>query len=411
MRILQLANKVPWPPKDGEAIAILTMSKGFFLHGHQVTVLAMNADEYHVDREELPEHLTAEIDFRLVGIPGRASLGAILQNLFLSDLPFHAERWINDPYRDALRRLLSEVEFDVIQIEGLYLCPYISLIREYSDALIAYRAHNIEHEVWQRTDRFAGIWRFFYLRRLVRRLKKFELSFLNQYDVLVSITERDGLTLDRLGNRKPRYTSQTGIDLSALVPTAKNLEYPSLFHIGALDWPPSQEGLLWFLNLCWPAVHEKYPTLKFYIAGRNVPAWIESRFKSEQVIFLGEVEDASSFMNSKAVMVVPLHSGTGMRIKIIEGMALGKAIVSTSVGCEGIPAIDHENILIADKPEDFTAAIDALLNDRSLFDRLCKNAVDFIREKFDNLAIIGNLIDFYQRRIIYFNGSQDDAKQ
>ncbi len=399
MKILQLAHKVPWPPKDGEAIAILTLSKGFFLHGHQVTVLAMNTEEHHVEKEDIPEHLAAEIDFHIVNIPANNSLGKILQNLFLSDLPLHAERCISNAYYDALIRLLSEKKFDVIQIEGLYLCPYIPVIRKYSDALVSYRAHNIEHEIWQRTNQIAGVWRFFYLRRLVRRLKKFELNFLNQYDVLVSITERDGYILDQLGNRKPRYTSQTGIHLSSLIPTAKNLEYPSLFHIGALDWPPSQEGLLWFLNFCWPAIHEKYPSLKFYIAGRNVPAWIESRFKSDYVIFLGEVEDAYTFMNSKAIMIVPLHSGTGMRIKIIEGMALGKAIVSTSVGCEGIPAIDHENILIADKPQYFIASIDALLSDKSLFERLCKNSVDFIRAKFDNLAIVGALIDFYKQQM------------
>ncbi len=398
MKILQLANKVPWPPKDGEAIAILTLSKGFFLHGHQVTVLAMNTEEHHIEKEDIPEHLAAEIDFHLVNVPGRMSLGKKLENLFFSDLPLHAERCVNDQFSEALVRLLRENTYDIIQLEGLYLCPYIPLIRKHSDALISYRAHNIEHEIWQRTDQIAGIWRFFYIRLLVRRLKKFELSYLNQYDVLVSITERDGLILDRLGNRKPRHTSQTGILLSSLIPTAKNLEYPSLFHIGALDWPPSQEGLLWFLNLCWPAIHGKYPELKFYIAGRNVPAWIESRFKSDHVIFLGEVEDAYSFMNSKAIMVVPLHSGTGMRIKIIEGMALGKAIVSTTVGCEGIPAIDHENILIADKPEDFIAAIDAVLSDKDLFTRICKNSVDFIRNKFDNLAIVGALIDFYQQQ-------------
>lgn len=405
MKILQLAHKVPWPPKDGETIAILTLSKGFFLHGHQVTVLAMNTEEHQVEKDDIPEHLAAEIDFHIVNVPANNSFGKIIQNLLLSDLPLHAERCISDEYHDALVRLLSENKFDVIQIEGLYLCPYIPVIRKYSNALISYRAHNIEHEIWQRTNQVAGIWRFFYLRRLVRRLKKFELSFLNQYDVLVSITERDGSILDQLGNRKPRHTSQTGIHLSSLVPTAKNLEYPSLFHIGALDWPPSQEGLLWFLNFCWPVIREKYPTLKFYIAGKNVPAWIESRFKSEHVIFLGEVEDAYSFMNSKAIMIVPLHSGTGMRIKIIEGMALGKAIVSTTVGCEGIPAIDHENILIADNPPDFIGSIDTLLADKALFERLCKNSVDFIRAKFDNLAIVGALIDFYKQQLKSANRS------
>lgn len=399
MRILQLASKVPWPPKDGEAIAILTLSKGFFLHGHQVTVLAMNTDDHHIEKEDIPEHLAAEIDFHLVNIPVKRSVGRILRNLFFSDLPLHVEQCISDRYGEALVKLLTGNEYEVIQIEGLYLCPYIPLIRKHSKALVSYRAHNIEHEIWDYSDRMAGIWRFLYLRRLVRRLKKFELSYLNQYDVLVSITERDGVILDRLGNKKPRHTSQTGIHLASLVPTAKNLEYPSLFHIGALDWPPSQEGLLWFLNNCWPAIHNKYPNLKFYIAGRNVPVWIEARYKSDRVIFLGEVEDASSFMNSKAIMVVPLHSGTGMRIKIIEGMALGKAIVSTSVGCEGIPAIDRENILIADAPDDFIAAIDHLLSDKALFSRICKQSVDFIRARFDNLAIVGKLVDFYRQQI------------
>lgn len=399
MRILQLTNKVPWPPTDGGTIATLALSKGFFLLGNQVSILAMCTEKHHTRLDEIPEHLAAQIDFNLVEVPAKISFPGALSNLLFSNLPYIATRFISEDYSRALIRLLDEKEFDVIQLEGLYLCPYIPLIRKHSKALIAYRAHNIEHEIWDRSKRLAGGFQRIYLALLTKRLRKFELSYLNEYDVLVSITERDGAMLDKLGNTKLRITSQTGIDLSTLVPTAKDLEFPSLFHIGSLEWGPNQEGLLWFINDVWPLIHQKYPELKFYIAGRNAPGWLAQRLKLANVVFLGEIEDAYQFMNSKAIMIVPLRSGSGMRIKIVEGLALGKAIVSTSIGVEGIAAENREHILIANEPQEFVEAVGELIEKKELYKKLCKNAVQFIRDKFDNLAIVSSLIDFYNKQL------------
>ncbi|PTN08458.1 glycosyltransferase family 4 protein [Mangrovibacterium marinum] len=399
MRILQLTNKTPWPPTDGGAIATLNLSKGFFLLGHEVTILAMNTEKHATRLEDIPEHLAAQIRFKLVDVPARITIRGALQNLLFSDLPYNAARFISEDYSRALIDLLEAEEFDVIQLEGLYLCPYIPLIRQHSKALIAYRAHNIEHEIWERTKRVASGFHRLYLSWLARRIKKFGLSYLNSYDVLVSITDRDGEYLDRIGNTKPRITSQTGIDLSSLVPNVKDLDFPSLFHIGSLEWGPNQEGLLWFLNQCWPLIHHKYPELKFYVAGRNAPQWLAAKLKMPNVVFLGEIDDAYQFMNSKAVMMVPLRSGSGMRIKIVEGMALGKAIVTTSIGVEGIAATDREQLLIANDPDAFLQAVTALIEDRELFKKLSKNAVEFIREKFDNMTIASSLVDFYKKQL------------
>lgn len=399
MRILQLTNKVPWPPIDGGAIATLTLSKGFFLLGHQVTILAMNTEKHNTRLDEIPEHLSNQINFNLVEVPAKINFAGALANILFSDLPYVATRFMNEDYSRELIRILKEQEFDVIQLEGLYLCPYIPLIRQYSKALVAYRAHNIEHEIWSRSKKLAKGFKKIYLAMLTQRLRKFEMSYLNEYDVLVSITERDGQVLDYLGNSKPRITSQTGIDLSTLVPTAKDLEFPSLFHIGSLEWGPNQEGLIWFVKECWPLIHQKYPELKFYIAGRNAPHWLEERLKMKNVEFLGEIEDAYKFMNSKAVMIVPLRSGSGMRIKIVEGLALGKAIISTNIGVEGIAATHRENILIANNPKEFLQSVDDLIEDKELYKSVCKNAVQFIREKFDNPSIVSALIQFYKRQI------------
>ena len=398
MRILQLMNKVPWPPKDGGAIACLNLTKGFSMLGHEVTVLSMNTSKHHIRIKDMPADLRSKADFRLVEVPASINWFEAALNLLFSKLPYNAQRFISDEFSHELAKLLTEKSFDVIQLEGLYLCPYIPVIRKYSKALIAYRAHNIEYEIWERTATLSVGLRSKYIRNLSKRIKRFEVSYLNSYDLLVPITDRDGIILDKLGNQKPRHTSQTGIDFASLVPTARKLEFPSLFHIGALDWSPNQEGLIWFFNQCWPKIHSQNPDLKFYLAGRNAPDWFERLTKQEGVEYLGEINDAYDFINSKAIMVVPLFSGSGMRIKIIEGMALGKPIVTTDVGTEGIPTEDGRNILIANDADHFIEAINKLINDRELSNRIGKSAIGFIQEKFDNLSQAEALIEFYKQQ-------------
>ena len=399
MKILQVTNKVPYPTNDGGAIACMNLTSGFSLLGHQVTVLAMNTLKHHTDITEIPESVKDWADFRLVDVPAPVSPFAAAVNLLFSGKPYNAVRFISQSFAAALRQLLIEKQFDIIQLEGLYVCPYIPVIRKHSDAVIVYRAHNIEHEIWERTALLSNGFKKFYLKELARRIKKFEKSWMNQYDLLVPITERDGIILDSLGNVKPRHVSPTGIDTRELIPHAKNLEHPSLFHIGSLEWAPNQEGLIWFVEKCWPKIHQKFPDLRFYIADRQAPDWLIRKFNSPNILFLGEVPDAYQLINSKSIMVVPLFSGSGMRIKIIEGMALGKPIVTTPIGTEGISTESGKNILIAERENEFVTEIERLITDEELFRSISRNAIAYIHEKFDNLALADALSGFYKQHI------------
>lgn len=396
MKILQVNNKVPYPTKDGGAIACMNMIRGFSQLGHDVTVLSMNTLKHHVEHSALPQEIKNLADFRMVEVPAKISAAQALVNLLFSTQPYNAVRFISENFAEALQQILDEKEFDVIQLEGLYLCPYIPVIRKKTKALIVYRAHNVEYEIWERTAKLSRGLRRLYLNNLSHRIKKFEQYWLNTYDVLVPISARDAKVLCRLGNNLPFHVSQTGIDTSRLVPDAQNLHYPSLFHMGSMEWAPNQEGLLWFIEQCWPLVHEKYPNLRFFVAGRKAPNWLKQKLAKPNVVFEGEVDDAYAFMNSKAIMIVPLFSGSGMRVKIIEGMALGKTIVTTTIGAEGIGVENGKHLLIVDNAEGFVQAISLLIEDRTRFDRLGRNAVDFVRENFDNLAAAGRLIDFYK---------------
>lgn len=399
MKILQVTNKVPYPVKDGGAIACMNLARGFSLLGHSVTILAMNTVKHHITLTEIPESVKELAEFKLVNVPAKISPVSALLNLLFSRKPYNATRFISDDFSKELKKVLKENDFDVIQLEGLYVCPYIPVIRENSKAKIIYRAHNIEHEIWSRTAVMAHGLEKWYLKDLSKRIKHFEEQILNKYDLIVPITGRDGAILNKLGNKKPMHVSQTGIDSSVLIPNSKNLKHPTLFHIGSLEWSPNQEGLIWFFENCWDAIREKYPDLQFFIAGRNAPPWFQKMLNLPNVVYKGEVVDAYEFMNSKSIMVVPLFSGSGMRIKIIEGMALGKPIVTTAVGTEGISTTSDVNIVITEDAAGFVQSISRLIEDREFFDKIGKNAIEYIHENFDNLSSAGTLIEFYKRNI------------
>ena len=192
--------------------------------------------------------------------------------------------------------------------------------------------------------------------------------------------------------------SPAGLTVKDYKISSKKPEKGSLFHLGALDWMPNQQAIQWFLEDIWPKVLEQKPDAKFYVAGRNLPDWITD-LKIKGVIIEGEVQSAADFINSKEIMVVPLLSGSGMRIKIVEGLALGKCIISTSIGAEGIHYSNNENILIADTAEDFAAAIIKCLDNEKLPLEIGRKARLLAEKEYDNDKITEELTGFYSKLI------------
>jgi hypothetical protein len=216
MKILQLTNKPPWPARDGGAIAMLSLTKGLAYAGNEVTVLAMNTTKHHTNPDEIPAEIRKLADFRWVEVPAETSPLQAVFNLFFSKQPYNAVRFISKTYETALARTLEEKKFDIVQLEGLYLCPYVPVIRKHSSAVVAYRSHNIENEIWSRTASISRGAKRWYLKNLASRIERFEKYWLNSYDLLVPITERDEEILENMGNRKPSHVSPTGIDMGEI---------------------------------------------------------------------------------------------------------------------------------------------------------------------------------------------------
>jgi glycosyltransferase involved in cell wall biosynthesis len=396
MRILQIANKFPYPAKDGGSIATLSLSRSFASLGHEVTVLAINTSKHYTDPGSVPAELSSAIRFISVPVNTDIRIFSLVRNYLFSSRPYNAERFISGEFGSTLKNLLTTEKFDIIQLEGLYLAPYLDTIRSYSTAKVVMRAHNIEHEIWHRTAKQAKGLKKRYIRHLAGRIRQMEMQFLNRYDAVLPITSRDENLLRQLGCTLPSHVVPMGINAGELFPDNSKIEFPSVFHIGALDWIPNQEGLIWFFENVWRKILEKYPDLKFYLAGRNAPQHFRT-LPYPNVVFIGEVDDAYDFIRSKAVMIVPVMSGSGMRIKIIEGMALEKAIVTTSVGTEGIATTHGADILVSDDPHGFAREVCSLIEDRNYCLKIGKNARNFVANHYDNITITNSLVEFYKK--------------
>jgi len=415
MRILFLCNKSPWPPKEGGPMAMNMLIGGLLEEGHEVKVLAVNTYKYHIAAGDIPARYQQKTGIELIGVDLRLKPLDAFLNLFTGK-SYHVERFDSEKFRNRLIETLKANDFDIIQLETLFMCPYIPVVRKYTRAKIVLRAHNIEHLIWQRisaeTKNPVKKW---YLSHLARTLKNYEQKTVAEVDGILAISPGDAEYFEsimrnrksKIENRKSKQREYPvscipvtdlpfGIDPARYGDEPEKAEFPSLFSLGSMNWIPNQQGIRWFLQNVWPDVHRQFPDLKYYLAGREMPEWIRS-LAVPNVVILGEVEDAKAFLASKAIMIVPLFSGSGIRVKIIEGMAAAKTIISTGIGAEGISYTHGENILIADAPCEFFEMISICITDQALCTKIGKQARALVETEYNTGILIRKLLAFYQQ--------------
>lgn len=395
MKILQICSKIPFPPKDGGSIAMNILTHGLINSGNNVDVLAVNTPKHFIKDTDIAKDYREKTNYQSVFIDTSIKPLAAFFNLF-SSKSYNIARFYSKEFESKLITTLKANQYDIIHLETLWVTPYVDVIRKYSTAKVVLRSQNVEFMIWERlAEDCSNPLKKAYLKLLAKRLKAYELDMLNKYDAILTITELDTKIFKDMGCLKPIMHVPFGIDLEKYKIDISNLEKPSVFHIGAMDWRPNADGINWFLKGVWLNVVEKHSSINLYLAGRNMPDWL-THFKMKNVVVEGEVADSHKFINSKSIMIVPLNSGGGMRVKIIEGMAFGKTIISTSVGAEGIDYKNGKNIIIADTENEFSEAIQKCLNDISFADLIGKNARNLAETKYDNQIICNQLSDFYK---------------
>ena len=356
MKILFITKRIPFPPNSGYPIVVYNTIKGLLQLGADITLFSLNPLKGHFDAEDISDPVFEQIKFHSVDLDTEVNIWSAFFNIFTNE-SYNVSRYFTEDAARQLENLLRENTFDIIQFEGLFVVPYLDTVKENSNAKLIYRAHNIEFTLWERlslSERF--LVRRKYLAFLAQRLKAYETDQINRFHHIFAISEPDRQSILRFGCKIPMSVFPVALDLEKYKIDKSKTSFPTLFHLGAMDWRPNQEGLEWFLDDIWPDIEKLNKDLRFYIAGKNMQQHF-FEYDSDNLIVEGEVFDAIEFINSKAIMIVPLISGTGMRVKIIEGMAMKKCIIATTTAAEGINYRHGHDILIANTADEFYRSI------------------------------------------------------
>ena len=395
MKILQLCPRVPFPPVDGGAIAMVSMREGLEENGCTVKVFCFNTTKHPVRIDGLDQSLVRRLGLESVDVDNRVRPINAFLNL-VRNKSYHLSRFSSKAFEGKLEEILKRERFDAVILESIFMQEAIPVIRKMSSAPVILRAHNVEHAIWQGlAATVKNPWKRWYLKRLAGQLEREEKRILSEVDGIIAITEDDARTIESLISKVPVFVSPTGIH----VENYKWNPDPNpliVAHIGAMDWQPNVEGIRWFLNEIWPKVFAVIPEARLKLAGKNMPDSLMQYGKAE-VSVQGFVSDAHEFLFEAGVVVIPLLNGSGMRIKLLESMALGKAIVSTGIGCEGVPVRNGNEIRIADTSQDFADALIDLLRNHDLQSQMRVKARELVAERFDNRSIGSGTVRFIGR--------------
>ena len=247
LRILILTPRIPFPLKDGGALAMYQSIEMYHKMGCEVSLLSMNTTKHWCNEEDLPSLFQQINYFESVKVETNINVFSAFKNLF-GKKSYHIERFINKKFEKAFNTILESLEFDIIQFESIFTAPYLSLIDKNNKALKVARLHNIEFKIWEQLAKNEkNFLKKSYLQLLAKRLKEFELANLNLFDLLLPISENELQVLNTLGIETEKKYIPYGVEKFYFKTDAIEQEKDSIYFIGSMDWMPNQEGVELFL--------------------------------------------------------------------------------------------------------------------------------------------------------------------
>lgn len=390
MKILFLSHRIPWPLKDGGALAIHNNLKGFVDAGQEVKLLCLNPLKDGSSLEAVPQWMAKTLP-EAFSIDTSISPTAAFLNLF-GNASYHVTRFFDRSFEQRLGTLLQNESFDVVHMEGAFIGQYAPLIRSLSKACLVLREHNVEYRIWEKMAASASGPKKVYLQLLSKRLKKYEEQLWQKVDMVEAISEEDCAEFRKWNGNS--FTGGAGFELEPYLNKSQQPIRKSLFHLGSMDWLPNQEAVQWLLDDIWPAIHLAFPEWKLFLAGKKMPESWKKKDGALQVE--GEVESAIDYMAGYEVMLVPLKSGSGIRMKTLEAMALGKTVISTTLGLSGIDFVPGKEVLVANTPEQFVEALRWLENQPELLNTIGEAAREKVKSSYANEKHIGRLLEKYR---------------
>ncbi|MCP4361376.1 MAG: glycosyltransferase [Chloroflexi bacterium] len=403
MKILILTPQLPYPAQQGTSLRNVHIIRGLAAE-HEITLLSFLEEEQTADPAKIAPLVKLCQRIETVPVPPRTT-GQRLRQLITTRRPDMAHRLHSPEFNIRLRQLLAETTFDIVQIEGIELARAIEIIRAASQCKIVFDDHNAETEL-QRRNMLTDLWQ---PRRWVaatyswvqaRRLARFESWACTQADWVTAVSTTDAYHLQSLILRPrsgqvsnpqspisvipncidvPQYQSDLTGFKRPPVANLSGLKFDLVFS-GKMDYRPNVDAVLWFADEIWPRIQTIRPSTTWAVVGQKPHARLQRLQELNGVTVTGWVESVRPYIHNASVFIMPFRIGSGTRLKLIEAMAAGRAIISTPIGAEGFPVTHDQELLLAESGEEMVTAVLHLLNDAEKRKRLGTAAQTFAQQ-------------------------------
>jgi glycosyltransferase involved in cell wall biosynthesis len=381
MNILFLSTRSPYPLISGHSLRTYHILKGA-AQKHNVTLVTFVQLPEHELKEEHLKHLRsfckAVYPFRIPVDLSRLKFAVSLFLNIFSPLPFVAKKYDVPAVRQKIREILKTENIDLVHVDMLPLRVYINEFEKLPKILVNHNVESIRLYRWSQVE--SNPVKKAYLGMQYPKLKAFERSAMEKFDCCVVVSEKDKELLRGMGVQNNIVVVPNGTDTTFFKPMGREKIENSVLWFGHMDVHTNKDAVLYFWREIFPLLQKQYPQVRMTFVGTAPPKEIADAAKrNSHVVVTGFVDDIRPYVDEASVVVMPIRIGGGTRLKILDSMAKGKAIVSTSVGSEGLKVTDGENILIADEPEDFVKKVIRLLIDDRLRQQISENAVNLAK--------------------------------
>ena len=399
MKVLVITTKSPYPLNEGRALRTFNLLREM-AREHELHLISFVQDELDVQGIETLRTLCSEV--RAVPLYlGRTAPLQLARDLLVepfSRYPVQVLKYWTAPMRAAIADLRRAHDYDMVHLDMVHLGPYMDLL---SDLPALLMEHNVEAQILaRRADNQSHPVKRAYLRYQQRKLEGYEARACRQAATVVAVSEADAEQLARMTGRNDIAYVPNGVDTDFFQPPADRqvAEPPTLIYVGGFTWFPNLDAITYFCADILPLVQREIPGVRLKVIGRYPEnAQVEALRVHPAVELCGLVDDIRPHVHAAAAYIVPLRIGGGTRLKILDALAMGQAIVSTSIGCEGLEVTDQHDIVVADTPQGFADAVVRLLRDPATAQRLGQAGRDCVLQRYDWRAVGTGLGAAYRR--------------
>jgi len=382
INILIIANKTVFPSSDGGSLAMGKLCDILIDQQYMIDLISISKNNTLLNTIEKPTESKHNTHINQIVFQKNMRFNILsFVNSILQNTSYQASRFYHKKIQKFIQNKVDKKKYKIIIFESIFTTIYLNKLKTPPSTKKILRAHNIEHKIWRDLANQQKVKKIPFL-LLANQLRILEENTPRKLDYILTLSEKDEKYFK---SRFPKKTYNIPVTFKTQSNKITKIQN-SIFHLGAMDWKPNIEGLDWFLKKVKPLIEIKN-NIKIYIAGKNMPTHY-MRHKSENIIINSSIENAHDYIKNKEILFVPLLSGSGIRIKILEAMSIGTPVISTTQGANGIPYTHNKNIIIADNPDDFADAIHKLIENKSWARKIGENGKILINTYFSKKSIL-----------------------